>query len=141
MGLSHCLADLKATFIYLGWSAILAKSQNVIKNGCDFHDDRSRFYYERSRWLRRFVEIFMVAVQDFHGDKPIFYYVQLRISWWLVEIILWTVTTLKRLKIVTPCHKQLTIITNLASTTPKRLSKEKKKTLVSHFWLMFFSIP
>ena len=140
MGLSHFIADLQVTFIFLAWSAILANSQDFIINGCDFHDDRSRFYYERSRCSWWLVEIFMMAGQDFHGEKSIFYYGQLRLSWWQVEIILWTATTLKGLKIVTPCHKQQTITTNLASTTPKRLTKEKK-ILVSHFWITFFSIP
>ena len=46
------------------WNVILAKSQDFIMNGRDFvmncPDERSRFYYERSR-----VEIFKMTDRDF----------------------------------------------------------------------------
>ena len=88
---------------------------------------------------------FIISGRDFrgwcfHGDKPSFYHEELRLPWWEVEILLWMATTLKGLKILSPCHKQQTIITILASTRPKRLTKEWKN-ITFIFWPTFFTSP
>ena len=70
-----------------------------------FHDDRSRFCYERLRFSWWQVEIFLWTVgismmtgRDFimsdwnsHDDRSRFYYEWLKFSRWRVQIVLWTV--------------------------------------------------
>ena len=46
-----------------------------------FHDERLRFYYERSRFSRWTVEIFMMRGRNFHDDRS-------RFSWWRVQIFI-----------------------------------------------------
>ena len=110
-------------------------------------EQKSRFYYERSRFLWWQVEIllwkvqiFMITGRDFHGDRSSFYYEELRLPWWEVEILLWTATNPKGLELLSPCHKQQTIFTILASTRPKRLTK-KWKNISLICWLTFFTSP
>ena len=70
-----------------------------------FHDDRSRFCYERLRFSWWQAEIFLWTVGismmtgryfimsdwNFHDDRSRFYYEWLKFSRWQVQIVLWTV--------------------------------------------------
>ena len=48
-----------------------------------FHDKRSRYFYEQSRFSWWMVEIFMMNDQGFHHDRC-------RFSWWTVKIFIMT---------------------------------------------------
>ena len=77
-------------FIINGGLIYIMADRYFVMNGLDFHNDRSRFYHERSRFSWSQIEVFMATGQDFMMNGWHFHDDRSRFSLWQVEIIMMT---------------------------------------------------